>query len=298
MILVVGSTGLLGSEIVRQLREQNHPVRALVRKTSAPEKVARLKSLGATTVEGDLTDKTSLVAGCQGIETVITTATSVASQIPGDSIPKIDQMGQLQLVEAAMESKVRQFIYVSYSRYFSTDCTLTTAKRTVEQRIVGSGMSYTILRPSYFMELWLSPFVGFDYPNNQARIYGNGQNPISWISFLDVARFAVEAINHPAARNTILELGGPDRLSPNDVVKVFEKATGKSFHVDYVPVEALQAQKVGTDDPLQQSFAALMLDYASGHPIDMQQTLKSFPMSLTSVRDYAARVMPTVRLEP
>jgi len=48
MILVVGSTGRLGSEIVRQLREQNQPVRALVRKTSDREKVANLASHGAT----------------------------------------------------------------------------------------------------------------------------------------------------------------------------------------------------------------------------------------------------------
>ena len=46
MILVVGSTGRLGSEIVRQLREQNQSVRALVRKTSDPQKVANLTSLG------------------------------------------------------------------------------------------------------------------------------------------------------------------------------------------------------------------------------------------------------------
>src|SRR5215475_784243 len=98
-------------------------------------------------------------------------------------------MGQLQLVEAAMESGVKHFIYVSYSRNMNADCPLTTAKRTVEQRIMGIGMSYTILRPSAFMEVWLSPFVGFDYPNNQARIYGTGQNPLSWISFIDVARF-------------------------------------------------------------------------------------------------------------
>src|SRR5690242_10663424 len=115
MILVAGSTGILGSEIVRQLREQNCPVRALVRKTSDPQKVARLKSLGATVVEGDLSDKASLAAACQGIGTVISTATAVASQIPGDSIPKVDQMGQLHLVEAAMENGVRHFIYVSFS---------------------------------------------------------------------------------------------------------------------------------------------------------------------------------------
>jgi uncharacterized protein YbjT (DUF2867 family) len=76
MILVVGSTGVLGSEIVRQLCEQNKPVRAFVRKSSDPEKVARLENLGAEIVEGDLTDKASLVAACQGTDTVIMTATT------------------------------------------------------------------------------------------------------------------------------------------------------------------------------------------------------------------------------
>jgi uncharacterized protein YbjT (DUF2867 family) len=294
MILVVGSTGRLGSEIVRQLREQNQPVRALVRKTSDLEKVANLASLGATIVEGDLTDRASLVAACRGADTVITTATSTASQTPGDSIPRIDQLGQLHLVEAAMETGVRQFIYMSYSCNIKVDCPLTTAKRTVEYRVIGSGMNYTILRPCYFMEVWLSPFVGFDYPNSQARIYGSGQNPISWISYVDVARFTVMAVKEPAARNAILELGGPDKLSPNEVVKLFEQSGGKAFRVDHVPVEALEGQKAATDDPLQQSFAGLMLSYAQGDPIDMQDALRAFPVTLTSVKDYAARVMAAI----
>lgn len=293
MILVAGSTGMLGSEIVRQLREQNKPVRALVRKTSNPEKVARLKSLGATVVEGDITDRTSLEAVCQGIDTVITTVTTTMSQTPGDTIPKVDQAGQLNLVDAAIKAGVPQYIYTSYSRNIDVDSPLTTAKRTVEQRVKGSGMTYTILRPSYFMEVWLSPIVGFDYPNHKANIYGDGTNPISWISFADVARFAVMALDSPTARNATLELGGPEKLIPNEVVKIFEEATGQSFQVEYVPVQALRAQIAGADDPLQQSFSALMIDYADGDSIDMADTLKAFPLQLASVRDYATRVRAT-----
>jgi hypothetical protein len=43
---------------------------------------------------------------------------------------------------------------------------------------------------AYFKEVWLSPIVGFDFPNGQATIYGEGRTPISWISLYDVARFA------------------------------------------------------------------------------------------------------------
>jgi uncharacterized protein YbjT (DUF2867 family) len=293
MILVAGSTGILGSEIVRQFREQDKAVRALVRKTTDPDKVARLKNMGAEVVEGDLSDKASLVLACRGVDTVITTVTSVASQIPGDSIPKVDQFGQLNLVEAASMSAVSHFIYISYSGNILTDSPLTTAKRTVEERLMASGMAYTILRPSYFIEAWLSPFIGFDYPNNQARIYGAGQNPISWISFMDVARFAVQSVDNPAARNAVLELGGPDPLSPNEVIAIFESLSGKPFRVEYVPVEALQGQKAAAVDPLQQSFIALMLDYANGDAIPMEKTLQAFPVALSSVQAYAQRVMVT-----
>lgn len=292
MLLVVGSTGLLGTEITRQLREKNMSVKALVRKTSDPQKVAHLESLGATIIEADLTDKSSLDKACRGIDTVITTATTTSSQTPGDTIPDVDHAGQLKLVDAAREAGVSHYIYVSYSGNLTEDCPLHTAKRTVEKYVKDSGMTFTILRPSCFMEVWLSPHLGFDYPNHKATIYGNGQNPLSWISFVDVARFAVMAVNQTAARNAVLELGGPEKLSPHEVVKIFEKTTDQSFELEYVPMEALQAQKAATDDPLQQSFSALMIDVARGDAIDMTDMLKKFPVKLISVQEYASQVVP------
>jgi len=81
--------------------------------------------------------------------------------------------------------------------------------------VVASGIAYTILRPTFFTEIWLSPAVGFDATNATATIYGAGQNPISWISLGDVAEFAVCCRDNPEARNAILELGGPQALSPH-----------------------------------------------------------------------------------
>ena len=92
------------------------------------------------------------------------------------------------------------------------------------------------------MDVWLGPAVGFDYPNAKAVIYGKGDNPIRWISFLDVARFAVASLDNPGADNATLELGGPESITPSEVVRTFEKAGGKPFDVTRVPLEALQAQ--------------------------------------------------------
>ena len=51
------------------------------------------------------------------------------------------------------------------------------------------------------MEGWLSAAVGFDAENAKVQLCGNGTNPLSYISFKDVARFAVESLKNPHARN-------------------------------------------------------------------------------------------------
>lgn len=293
MNLIVGATGFLGSEICRQLVAQGKPVRALVRATSDPAKKAALQSLGVALVEGDLKDPASLVAACEGVTAIISTASVTISRQPGDSIQAVDLEGQLNLINAAKATHVAQFIYVSYSGNIDVDCPLKTAKRTVEQRLKESGLTYTILRPSSFMEVWLSPVVGFDAANANVTVYGAGERKISWISLGDVAQFAVASLSNPAAQNAVIELGGPEALSPLEVVKIFEAATGKTFSVQHVPAEALQAQRDAATDPIQQTFAALMLGVTEGDEIDMRETLQKFPLHVTSVADYAQRVSAT-----
>ncbi|MBK8025062.1 MAG: SDR family oxidoreductase [Chloroflexi bacterium] len=291
MILVVGATGYLGTDICLRLRDKGLPVRGLVRKTSDPMKKDHLRNLGVELVEGNLKDRPSLEAACKGVEKVITTATITLSRQPDDTIQNVDQAGQINLVDAARAAGVRHFVYTSYSKNLDTDSPLTTAKRAVELHLMRSGMSYTILRPACFMEVWLSPAVGFDFPHAKAVVYGAGEAKLSWISRGDVAAFAIAALEHPAARNAMLELGGPEALSPLQVVDIFEKATHRTFEVQLVPVEALRAQKAAATDSVQQSFAGLMLDYAKGDVIDMSVTLRTFPLKLTSVAEYAHHVL-------
>jgi len=291
MNLVVGATGSLGGEICALLTDKGKPIKALVRSTSDQAKVEALKRLGATLVYGDLKHPDTLDDACQGVRTIISTASITRSRQPDDTIAGVDQAGQISLIDAARAAKVAHFIYVSYSGNLAINCPLTTAKRRVEQVLQRSELVYTILRPSYFMEAWLSPGLGFDYLKAKVRLYGSGQNEISWISRGDVAWLAVEALDNPAARNAIIELGGPEALSPLAAVRIFEAVSGRSFEVEYVTEAALQAQKTAATDPLAQSIATFRLNYAQGDPIDMQATRQAFPGQLLSVRDYAQRVL-------
>ena len=223
----------------------------------------------------------------RSVDAVVSTVTSTTSRCEGDTIESVDRDGQLNLVEAARASGVRRFVFVSFPE-FGVEFPLQTAKRTVERRIRESGLEYTILRPTNFQEVWLSPRLGFDPLNGQVQVFGSGEKTVSWISFRDVARFAVEAPKNPAARNAVIDLGGPEALSYLEVVEIFEHEIGRPCTVTHVPEEALEAQLTSAADSLQASFAGLMLGTArEGQPIDMEPVLWDFPLELTSVRDYA-----------
>ncbi len=285
-VLVAGATGFLGGEICRQLIGKNKNVKGLVRATSDANKVAKLKELGVEIVAGDLKDKSSLENALHGISAIISTVSSTLSRQAGDSIQTVDDEGQNNLIDAAVAANISQFVYVSFCA-MPGQFPLQTAKRKVEKHLAESGLNYTILQPTFFMEVWLSPALGFDYPNAKATVYGEGKNRISWIAIKDVASFAVASLDNPVTKNRSIELGGPTALSPLEVVNIFEASHGKKFELQFVPEEALRTQKDAAQDPLSESFAALMLSFAHGSEIDMKDIIDVIPMQLTSVNDYA-----------
>ncbi len=286
--MVVGSTGLLGMEICRQLVNAGKNVKALVRSSSDPAKVKALQQLGVETREGDLKNTASIKKAIEGVGAIISTASSTLSRQEGDSIESVDNKGQVSLVQIARDGGVNQFIFISIYP-MTQESPLQRAKRKVENELLDSKMNYTILQSGYFMEVWLGPAVGFDFPNSKVTIYGEGKNKLSWISLMDVAAVAVASLDNEAARNSIFQLGGPEALSPLEVVRIFEKHAGSRFVIEYVPIVALQTQKTSATDSLSESFAALMLNYAAGDNIDMKETRKVYPFSLTSVMDYVQK---------
>jgi uncharacterized protein YbjT (DUF2867 family) len=287
MVLVAGSTGFLGREICRRLRDRGVAVRGLVRASSDQAVIATLEAQGVETMVGDVKDRSSLDRACRGADAVISTVTTTRSRGAGDNLESADHEGQLQLVDAARQAGVRRFVFVSFSGRIGSDDALTVAKRAVEGRIRESGMTYTILRPTYFMEVWLGPHLGFDAANAKGRVYGDGENPISFIALPDVAEFAVRALDTQAAANATIELGGPEALSPHAVIRIFEEVGGRRFEVEHVPERALEAAQASATDSLQRTFAVLSLGYARGDAIPMDDTLRQFPIALRTVRDYA-----------
>jgi len=295
MILVAGATGVLGSEIVRRLLSRGEKVRAMVRSTSNPEAVTKLRRAGAETVVADLKDRGSLGPACKGVDAVITGVTAITTAKEGDSFNATDGEGNKALVDAAREAGVRKFVLVSFDTRLVPDCPLQSAKKSAEDHLKKSGLDYTILHPSLFFESWLGPMLFADPVAGTAKIYGSGTQPIRYIAVADVAELAVQSVTNPAASNATVPFGGPEEISQRDAVGIFEKAFGKKFSVTELPEEALEAQWKAAQNPFEKSFAALMFGVARGLDTGTLPPFDKFPMKMTSPRDYVRRLAETIQ---
>ena len=288
MILSVGSTGQLGSEIALALLRRGQKVRALFRHPSR-DNAQPLADAGAELELGDLRDTESLVEPCEGADVVVSTASAMQSRNPQDTFDSVDRDGQLALVSAAERAGCKRFVFVS-SPPLQQESLLGSAKQKVEERLEAGRMPFTILRPGLFADVWLTPFLGFHYVEGRVTIYGEGHNAINWIAISDVARIAAWAVcGEPPARAT-LEFGGPQALSPLDVVAIFERLSGSPFERVFESEAKLHEQWKRALDPRSARCSAIACQYAR-HTGNTPTLPHGAPGPTTTVEEYARRVL-------
>src|SRR5262249_47454433 len=166
-ILVVSGSGRVGRQVALKLTARGSSVTAMLRGGRNHTGSRQLLDAGANVVEGDLRAPDSLSEAVRGVETIFCSATSMPSGA-NDGLRLVDHDGTLSLIEAAEKHGVKRFIYVSYSGNIRINSPLESAKRDCEDRLTGSTMETCILRPSYFMDVWLTPLLGFDPANGSA----------------------------------------------------------------------------------------------------------------------------------
>ena len=286
MIVVAGSTGVLGFEISRRLRERGRSVRALVRASSAPERVTALRALGCDVVTCDLKNRDSLAPACAGADVVISTVTAITTAKEGDSFAATDRDGNINLVDAAEAAGAKRFVFVSFDQTGMPDAPLVAAKRGVEEHLERGSLEYTILHPPLFMEIWLGPMLFADTAAGTATLYGNRDVRFRYVAVADVAEVAVRCVDNPAARNAVIPFGGPEALTQREALGEFEAVFGKPFTVTELPEEALEARWKAAPEPFSQSFAGLMLGVARGAATGSELPA-AFPIQMTTVRAFA-----------
>jgi uncharacterized protein YbjT (DUF2867 family) len=288
--LVVGATGLVGGDVAHRLRKLGNDVRAFVRGDLERSAARALAEDGVRLLAGDLRDTATITRACTDVDTVVCTATAMP-HAGGDALQQVDHDGVLALIAAAEQAGVRRFVYTSYSGNIQTDSPLARAKRACEARLARSPMQSAVLRPSVFMQVWLGPHLGFDVQQGKVRIFGEGTAPISYVSSSDVASFAVATAIRDGELREVIEIGGPQPLSQVEVVAIFERLSGRRFEREHVPMAALEQQH-RSPEPLQQTFAALMLACALGDSIpEAQRVALRYGVRLTSVEDFARQSM-------
>jgi uncharacterized protein YbjT (DUF2867 family) len=289
MILVAGATGIVGGMITRRLLGQGKEVRILVRGNSPSEELVHegratsaesLIGVGAQPMYGDLRDRASLDAAVEGIETVISTANSAARG--GEDNPQsVDLEGNRNLIDAARIAGVEHFVFVSA---FGADpdhpAPFMRAKGNSEVSLLESGMGHTIFAPTPYMEVWVALAVGMPaLQGRQVTLVGEGRRRHSFISNRDVAAFAVAAVDHPAARNRYLAIGGPEPLTWRDVVATYERVLGRPISVRFVAM----GEPVPLPDPMP-SIMAGMEAYDSA--VEMEEIARTFGVPLTRLETF------------
>ena len=297
MILVAGATGVVGGMIARGLLEQGKEVRVLVRRDSPSSQLVQrglatsaetLIETGAQPVHGDLRDRASLDAALEGVETVISTANS-ALRGGADNPQSVDLDGNRNLIEGARDAGVEHFVFVSLlGAAPDHPAPFLRAKGQSEASLRESGMGYTILAPTAFMELWASMVVGMPALQGQpVTLVGEGRRRHSFVSNRNVAAFAVNAVDNPAALNRHLAIGGPEALTWREVVATYERALERSIPVKFV---AMGEPVPGLPEPMPVMLAG-METYDS--VVEMEETSRTFGVPLTTLETFVREQVAT-----
>ena len=202
-ILVTGATGFVGPKIVHALRAQDYDVRALVR---APARGARLAGWGAELVTGDITDPASLRAALDGCTHVV----HLVAMIKGSAADfhRVMTEGTEHLVAAAKDGGVERFVLMSALGTSATskdEVPYYAAKWAEEQAVKGSGLEYTIFRPSFVFGSdggALPTFMKQVRYSPVVTVIGSGPQRSQPIWVDDVAAYFARAIDRRAPRRT------------------------------------------------------------------------------------------------
>lgn len=239
MVLVVGATGVLGREVVGLLRADGRAVRAMTR---TPARASALAAAGAEVVAGDLVDQASLSRACAGVSAVVASAHGMIGRGRYRS-EAVDDRGHRALIDVARASGVGHFVYVSAlgaSPDHPVDFFRT--KHAVEQYLRASGLVFTILRPSAFMEWHAHEFIGKAIlARGRTLVLGRGTRPRNFVAAGDVARFAVRALSDSALRGETIEIGAPGNYTDRQVAALYGRAAGVEPRVRHVPPGVLRA---------------------------------------------------------
>jgi uncharacterized protein YbjT (DUF2867 family) len=261
MILITGASGQVGRAVLVEVHKTKKPAKAMYRN---PDDASKAPA-GVPSVIADSADKASLRRALQGIETAFLVCWP---------IPQLVEM-ESNAIDACKEVGVKHVVLNSaigaqdYAKSFPS------WHRKVEEKLKGSGMKYTILRPNGFMQ----NIVMYNAPSIRAQgafYQALGDAKISLIDLRDIAAVAAKALTEPQAHvGKTYELNGPEALSNGEVAARISRVAGRPVQYVDIPDEAQRKAMLEIGMPEWQVTALLELQeyYRSGKCAEVTEVL-------------------------
>lgn len=236
MILVTGATGTIGSGVLRELLERGESVRAGIH-------VHPLEVDGVETCHIDYDRPETLPPALDGIDTLFLLSQEVAHEEA--------------MVDAAARAGVRHVVYVSSYRADTDTFIVGQLHHRIEHRIRETGMAWTILRPNYLMQNFVT-LMGEDIRNEDAFYDSIGDARVGRIDARDVSRVAVRTITERGHEGWIHEMTGPAAIDHHEAAATLSEVLGR--RIQYVPLgdEAFHHRLVDVGVP--DDFAGFVAD--------------------------------------
>ncbi len=262
MILIAGGTCRLGTVLATRLAGRGLAVRVLTR---TPARADHLAVLGVEVIAGDVRDRASLALAVRGADVVVSAIQGFTGP-RGSSPATIDYQGNVNLIDAGRAVGARFVLMSVVGAAADSPMELFRMKHAAEQHLQAGNGCWTIVRATAFLELWIDVLGKTAARSGRPVVFGRGENPINFVSVADVAGLVEQAVTDPATDGRILEIGGPDDLSFNQLAAAIQQAAGRTAAPRHVPpaVLWLMARSAGYLRPElgRQARAALVMDQA------------------------------------
>ena len=223
-IVVAGATGNLGGRIARALRERGARVRALVRPSTAQDKIERLRDLGVAIASIDLNNDSQVTQACSG-------ASCVVSALQG--LREVIVETQTVLLGAAIKAGVPRFIPSDYSIDFTKiapgENRNLDLRRDFHERLAKASISATTIFNGAFADMLTGQMPLILFKLRRVLYWGNSDQRMDFTTIDDTATFTASAALDPSAPR-ILRIAG-DQLSARELAGVASEVTGKKFRL-------------------------------------------------------------------
>ena len=225
---------------------------------------------------GDVRDPSTLVAAVTGASCVISATHGFLGG--RDAGPEeVDHQGNRNLVRAAVEAGVEHFVLLSVlDARPDHPMSLHRAKYAAEQDLYASPLTWTVLRPSSYVETWVDIVGNRLASGGPGLVFGRAHNPINFVSVQDVATLVERALTDAALRGQALDVPGPVNLTMEELA--FHLGANKIRHIPRIALRVLsRVLSRRSPQPLaRQTRAALIMD-TTDMAADASALLTRFP---------------------